>query len=248
MKYNLLLLAIILLVSVFYLGSGLFSKHITYTSLQPTITSAPITVLPTEILKLENKLIYINNVPFAAQAPFGNWKDPLEQNGCEEAAATIAVYWAQNKTLSGQQMLNEITAISAYEQKNYGNAVDTSADDTVNRIITGYYHYYNAKSEKISNPEQIINWLSENYLVITPMNGQKILNHNYTAPGPQRHMIVIRGYDPKTEEFITNDAGTRLGKDFRYPKALFFASIRDYPTGDHMPFSDVSTKSAILVW
>lgn len=237
----------IALVLVYFLISYNSGSDYSFAITTKTTIITP-TTTPTSTPKPVSKLIYLENVPFVAQAPYGNWKDPLEQNGCEEAAATIAVYWARGQSLSKQQMLDDIKAISNYEIKNFGNSVDTSAWDTASRIIQGYYHYSNSRAEIVSTVDQIINWLSEDYLVITPMNGQKILNHNYTAPGPERHMIVIRGYDPKTGDFVTNDAGTRLGENFRYPKDLFFNAIRDYPTGDHQPFINSSSKSAILVW
>jgi hypothetical protein len=60
-------------------------------------------------------------------------------------------------------------------------------------------------------------------------------------------MVVIRGYDVDTKEFITNDVGTRQGENYRYPESVLFNAIRDYPTGDHLPITGF-TKSAILVW
>jgi hypothetical protein len=191
--------------------------------------------------------IYISDVPFAAQAPFGDWKDPRQQNGCEEAASLLAVAWARGEALSKEQALGKILDMAAWEENKYGNYNDTSAADTTERIIKGYFAYPYAKSEKLNTPDQIIGWLAQGYLVITPMDGQKVGNPFYTAPGPERHMILIRGFDSKTDEFITNDAGTRHGENYRYPKDKYFSAIRDYPTGDHLPITDPSSKSAILV-
>ena len=67
-----------------------------------------------------------------------------------------------------------------------------------------------------------------------PVDGRG-LNPKYKAPGPERHMILIRGYDDDTGEFITNDAGTRKGEKYRYKYEKLFNAIRDYPTGDHVP-------------
>ena len=46
-------------------------------------------------------------------------------------------------------------------------------------------------------------------------------------------MIIIRGYDPLTKEFITNDPGTRKGELYRYDATVLYEAIRDYPTGYH---------------
>src|SRR5437016_6068593 len=39
-------------------------------------------------------------VPFTVQAPFADWQDPRQEDACEEASALMAVYWAQEKTLT----------------------------------------------------------------------------------------------------------------------------------------------------
>ena len=78
--------------------------------------------------------------------------------------------------------------------------------------------------------------LEAGHLVIIPTNGQALKNPNFTLPGPERHMLVVKGYDYETEEFITNDPGTRNGADYRYKKDLLFEAIRNYKTGFHEDF------------
>ena len=64
-------------------------------------------------------------------------------------------------------------------------------------------------------------------------------NAYYTPPGPERHMIVIIGYDDSTGEVITNDAGTKRGEGFRYKYGQFFKGIRDFPTGEHREIEEI---------
>jgi len=203
----------------------------------PPVTPSP-TPLPT--------LTYIPDVPFISQAPFGDWKDPRQQDGCEEAASMIAVYWARDESLTKTRALEQIISIAAYEVDKYGQYTDTSAVDTTERIIKGYFNYPNAKSINIISLSDLISPLSLGYLVIVPTNGQLLRNPNYTSPGPERHNLVIRGYDSTTKEFITNDPGTRKGENYRYPENVLFAAIRDYPTGDHLPIL-IASKSAIVI-
>jgi hypothetical protein len=59
-------------------------------------------------------------------------------------------------------------------------------------------------------------------------------------------MLVIRGYDPATKEFITNDPGTRKGEGYRYPEQIIYAAWRDYPSGDHEPILNIN-KNMIVV-
>ena len=136
--------------------------------------------------------------------------------------------------------------MAAYEQKKFGSYVDASAADTLLRIIKGYFNYQQATLKKNITVDDIITEIKNGYLVIAPFNGQKLKNPYYTQPGPERHMIVIRGYDETTNEFITNDVGTRRGENYRYPKDILFSAIRDYPTGNHQAIK-TAEKNIIVV-
>ncbi|OGF19178.1 hypothetical protein A3G56_01165 [Candidatus Falkowbacteria bacterium RIFCSPLOWO2_12_FULL_45_10] len=199
-------------------------------------TNIPITV----------KQYYLTAVPFVPQAPFGEWKDKRFQDGCEEATSIIAVAWAQKKSLTKTQAKQEMIKIAAYEQKKFGGYADTSAADTLLRIIKGYFNYQRATLKKNITVDDIIAEIKNGYLIIAPFNGQKLKNPYYTAPGPERHMIIIRGYDETKNEFITNDVGTRRGENYRYPKDILFSAIRDYPTGNHQLIKKVE-KNIIVV-
>lgn len=186
------------------------------------------------------------NVPFTPQAPFGEWNDPAFQDGCEEAASIMAMRWIKNIALSRIEAKSELTKIFNWQKKNFGDHRDTSAEDTVKRIFNGYFGYKNVKFKKGVKEEDIIEELMKGNLVIAPMDGQKLKNPHYTAPGPERHMLVIRGYDTKTKEFITNDSGTRLGEKYRYQEKFLFDAIRDYPTGYHEPIIKIE-KTIIII-
>src|SRR3989344_7509187 len=77
--------------------------------------------------KLRDRVLL--NVPFTPQAPFGDWGDSRQQDGCEEASALMAMRWVQGRGLSKDEALKEILAISDYETATYGHFHDTSAQD-----------------------------------------------------------------------------------------------------------------------
>jgi len=183
----------------------------------------------------EGNEIILLDVPFTSQAPFGEWHDPRQQDGCEEATSLMVVYWAQGKTLDKQIAKQEILAASEYQKEKYGEYRDTSATTTAQRIIKEYFNYDNFEVKQASSSQDIIVELLTGHVVITPMNGQALGNPYYTAPGPERHMLLIRGYDFTTQEFITNDNGTRNGEEYRYKQDVLFKAIRDYPSGYHVP-------------
>jgi len=185
-------------------------------------------------------------VPFTSQAPTGQWGDPTFQNGCEEAALVMAMHWV-NKTpiASPAQAVREIRAITAFEASHYHGEPDRSAADTV-QLMKDYYHYPHVVVQNDVGVNDIKQALQHGKLVIAPMDGQKLHNPFYTPPGPLTHMLVITGYDSRTDEFITNDSGTRRGSGYRYGASVLFAAIRDYPTGSHVPTTRVR-KNIIIV-
>lgn len=195
-----------------------------------------LTPTPIPIETLRNKSVINDNVPFVLQAPLGEWNDPRQQDACEEASALMAVNWALGKTLgSPQEIKDEILQIADSQTATHGDSRDTSAKDTLQRIINGYFNYHNAKLVENVSADDIIRELHNGNLVITPMNGQTLNNPYFTQPGPERHMVLIIGYDANTNEFITNDPGIGVGKNYRYPVGVFENSIRDYATGYHLP-------------
>lgn len=191
-----------------------------------------------------NSIIY--NVPFVSQAPSGNWKDPRQQDSCEEASVYMAMKWINNETINKKIAENDMLAISDWENKIYGNYHDTSASDTADRLIKNYYEYNNFEVKNNINYKNIIKELNNGNLIITPVDGRKLNNPNYTAPGPDRHMILIVGYDTLKKEFITNDPGTRMGNKYRYDEKIFENAIMDYPTGKKVEIKEIN-KSMIII-
>jgi len=102
------------------------------------------------------------------------------------------------------------------------------------------------ETKSIESPQEIIQEVTAGNLVVLPVNGQILGNPFYTQPGPERHMLVVIGYDPVKLEFITNDPGTRQGESYRYSVNVLWSSIRDYPTGNHEPITRVN-KNIVVV-
>lgn len=209
------------------------------------LKNIPVSTLDNEVPVDAKKILQA--VPFTSQAPYGNWKDERQEDGCEEASALMAVSWAQKKTLTRDQALKEILGSSDYTLKKYGEYRDVSALDTVNWIIKDYFNYQNAAIKQDISLEDIKTEINKGNVVLLPMNGQLLHNPNYTGAGPLTHMLLIRGYDPVKNTFITNDSGTRKGELYEYDTKIIFAAIRAYPTGNHEPVKEIK-KEMIVVW
>lgn len=185
------------------------------------------------------------DAPFTSQAPFRNWKDPKQQDGCEEASALMAVAWTRGIDLTPEYALEEILAISDYEEKTYGNYQDTDAEDTAQRIFREYFKYDNIEVRHSISAGDIKKELFRGNLIIVPVNGRKLGNPYYTPLGPLEHNLVIRGYDAAKKEFITNDPGIMRGKNYRYKESVLEKALQDYPTGHHEPI--IAGKTAMIV-
>lgn len=189
----------------------------------------------------------LQNVPFTSQAPFGGWNDQRQQDGCEEASTLMTVKWAREQNLTKDEALREITGISDFILKKYGEYRDTSSADTLNWIIKDYFGYQKAALKEGVVATDIIDELSKGNVIIAPVNGQILRNPYYAQLSPARHMIVVIGYDPIKKVFTTNDPGTERGGLYEYDVNILFEAIRDYPTGFRESVSGTE-KNIIVVW
>lgn len=189
----------------------------------------------------------VNIVPFISQAPLAQWSDSRQQDGCEEAAVIMAMAWVKGETtLDKTKTRDLIIKISDFEKKEYGEYRDVSVSDVVKNIFKGWFKYEKVRVIEKVTLEQIKKELAKGNLVLAPTNGQVLKNPNFKSPGPERHMVLIKAYDAKKKQFITNDPGTRNGENYRYSEAVLFKAIRAYPTGYHKKIVG-APKSVIIV-
>jgi len=186
-------------------------------------------------------------VPFIAQAPLGNWSDPRQQDACEEAGVLMAMAWVNNeKEPSLLEAEKQIIKLADWQQENYGEHRDLHIEEVASRLFGEYFSYDRVEVKEVISPEELIEFLRQGYLILMPSNGQALKNPYFTAPGPERHLLVVIGYDYEAELFITNDPGTRQGRSFKYPKERLFEAIRVYPSGYHEPITS-QEKLVLLV-
>jgi uncharacterized protein YvpB len=182
-----------------------------------------------------NQLII--DVPFTPQAPFAQWDDPRQQDGCEEAAMVMAWHWINDDFLLKQEAKDEILALNNFEEKLLGESTDTSIEDII-KIFREYYQYDNIRTVYDISVQDIKDELLAGNIVLVPTDGTILKNPYYTQPGPTRHMLVIKGFNDKKNQFITNDPGTKRGEGFKYNYEVIMNAIINYSTGDHAPLLD----------
>lgn len=174
-------------------------------------------------------------MPFVVQAPFANWKDPVFQNACEEAAIIMAMGWINGVSeISPQEAEEQIEKLSVFEDEKFGYNTDTDIFD-MQKIFADYYKYGNVRPQEDMDLQDIKNEIEKGNIVLVPTFGRALGNPNYTSPGPITHQLVVIGYDGAKKEFITNDSGTKRGKDYRYGEKILFDAIWSYPSGPVLP-------------
>ncbi len=191
------------------------------------------------------KLI-LEPVAFISQAPRGQWDNQDFQDGCEEASILMAMNWATGATLNMRDATTDIQRLIDWQHASPGGYHhDISVHDTA-QLIRDYYHYEPVTIREEVTAQTLIDILGDGSVIIAPVNGQLLDNPYFTAPGPEYHMLVVIGYDPVKKEFITNDPGTRRGKQFRYKEAQFMTALRDYPSGHHEPITEHNKRIIIV--
>jgi len=171
---------------------------------------------------LENAYL---KVPFVCQAPLqteANWT--FHEESCEEAALLQVRYYLEGIDEPDKNKANEeILKMIEWEKNNFGSHKDLYAAD-MKEFIKGYYGYADEEVEIIYEAEvtDIKKAVSAGYPVIVPIMGDVLKNPYYPYPG--YHMLVIIGYTP--DKIITNDNGTRRGKDFSYAYDRFMKAMQ----------------------
>lgn len=166
------------------------------------------------------------SVPFLCQAPHGNWKQPW-QDACEEAAVLMAIHYVRDYPLDKDSGNQELLGMVNYQEKRWGGHHDLTAKQAA-KLIKEYYKYDRIKVLYDIRVEDIKKELAAGNVVIAPMAGRLLGNPYYTPPGPAYHYMLFKGYDDEKGEFITNDAGTRRGRDYRYKYGVAYNAIHDW--------------------
>lgn len=208
------------------------------------ITNNDLAQIPTSSQSGEQSIR--QEVPFTAQAPFGNWNDPRQQDGCEESSAIMAVAWARSEGLTNEQAEEHITSMSDWEDEMFGYFMDSSIDDTANNLLKTYLKFDNFTVQKNITTQDIKNELNNGNIVIVAVNGIKLESPYFVGGGPLRHMALIVGYDTSTNSFLTHDPGTQYGAYYPYTEETIANALMDYPSGNHVPVTPMPTGMIVI--
>lgn len=164
------------------------------------------------------------DVPFASQAPLGNWDMPY-QEACEEASMILVSRFLNGQDITPVEMDREILAMVDWQTK-----ANMPADINVAGMVRTAEEYLGLSSWAFYGQdvtiESIERQLAKGNPVILPLAGRDIGNPYFSGEGPWYHVLVVTGYDSKY--FITNDVGTKRGEGYKYRKEVLFDAIHDW--------------------
>lgn len=162
-------------------------------------------------------------VPFICQAPLQteeNWK--YHEESCEEAAVLQAYLYETGQAMTKQQANEEILKMIDWEIKNLGEHRDLYADD-IKKFISGYYGIPAEDIEVMYDVtlDNVRDIIIQGHPVIVPIMGNILKNPYYPYPG--YHMLTAIGFTE--DKIITNDNGTRHGKNYSYGNEVFLEAM-----------------------
>ncbi len=166
---------------------------------------------------------------FTTQAPFSNWNEP-RQNACEETSIVIVDAYYNKENLTRESAEQKILQIINIKEKYYGKSLDENAE-LITELINKFKNW---EAVIVANPSiaQIENEIDNSRPIIIPTYGRGLKNPNFLNGGSSYHVIVITGYDKTTNEFITQEPGTRFGENYRYSYSIIMSALHDYLPND----------------
>lgn len=183
-------------------------------------------------------------VPFISQAPRKNW-DADHEEYCEEASLLMVAAFKQGARWTIDEQETQLAALRDWQKKTFGYFESVTVDEMV-RVAREYFKFQNVRV--IDNPtyEQLRTELSAGRPVVIPAAGRELGNPFFSGKGPPYHVLVLRGITP-TDDFITNDPGTRRGENYVYKRAVLMNTIHDYRYGAQDKKVADGTARAIVI-
>ncbi|HNV97008.1 MAG TPA: C39 family peptidase [bacterium] len=163
-------------------------------------------------------------VPFTIQSPDQKWDEKYKE-GCEEASILMVYSYLKNKSITVNSAMSDIGKMIDLQITKYGGQYNLSASTTAQ--LANQFFGVNHELVEIKSAQDIKRILSDGNPLILPTLGRELYNPNFKSPGPIYHMLVVKGYT-KDGIIITNDPGTRKGKDYTYNPDILFNAIGDW--------------------
>lgn len=144
-----------------------------------------VSVMPFFTFAQANSSRVVLSVPFAVQAPFGDWSQPW-QDFCEEASIVMAAHFVWQLPLAPGMAELEMQIIQQYENMVFRRNRDTSAEETAS-ILRKLYGLKNISVQSVGSTADIKREIQNGKPVVVPAAGQMLENPTSKHPG---HCII----------------------------------------------------------
>lgn len=169
-------------------------------------------------------------VPFVVQAPFGNW-DAEHQEACEEASILMVLGAFGSRDIPpSPAMQDSLLQVLLRRAEELGFPVDLTAEQAA-LLLRDADPSLTVRLLLRPTADDLKQLLDAGSLIIVPAAGRLLHNPYFRRPGPQYHMLVLRGYTVDGMA-ITNDPGTKHGASFVYPWATLLHANHDWNGGN----------------
>lgn len=165
-------------------------------------------------------------IPFTSQAPEQNWEQPW-QDACEEAVVLMLDAYYKEYDIDTEVVVAEIESMIFWQEK---KDWEVSIDAVQIQSLLQYYTGLDAVIIRHPTIKQIKTSIAAGHPVYALVHGKSLKNKYFTEGGPEYHTLVIRGYTE--DSFITNDPGTKWGKNFLYPYDRLMGALHDWNDGN----------------
>lgn len=174
-------------------------------------------------------------VPFTIQSPDQKW-DEVYKEGCEEASILMVYSFLNNKSIAVDSAMKDIGNMINLQNEIFGGQYNLSATTTA--YIANKFFELQSEIVILKSIEDVKRIVSNGNPLILPTLGRELKNPNFKEPGPIYHMLVVKGYT-KSGDMITNDPGTRKGKDYLYNPQILFNAIGDWDYNTQGPNANI---------
>ncbi len=181
----------------------------------------------TSVLAAEQSMLL--KVPFTSEIPNGSWAKPWN-NACEEASIVMVKgYYFGYEATTKQIAMADMSPLFKIEDKIFGSNADTDATRTA-KLINEYTDF---SAVIVTNPnlDDIKNEIAQGRPVIAMLYAKNLVNpnHRWRVGGSYYHVLVLVGFDDKTNEFITNDSGDpATGGGYKYSYDVIMSGLHDF--------------------
>lgn len=161
-------------------------------------------------------------VPYASQAPDGEWSSPWKES-CEEASLLMTEhFYDQASSISTSEAKSRILQLVTWENQHLQKNDDTNAEE-IQKIVEAN-EPFRVSIQRRPTIDDIKRQLDQQHPIIALVDMYTLYGEH--EQGDSYHVIVLSSYDDKQQIFFVQDPGREGNKRVSYETLL--GALHDY--------------------